>query len=153
MRGFLGDFRVAFCRYGDDDASSRLDFLDVAENLPVGVDILRRDHHDGHLLVNQCDGAVLHLCGRIALSVDVGDLLELERPFQRDGEIHAPSKIERIGLLMVKLCAAHDLPVFLQDRLDLKRYLPDAADHRLNLRVIERFFLPGERNSQEVQDR
>ena len=35
----------------------------------------------------------------IALGVDVADLLELERPFQRDGEIDAPAQVEEIGAL------------------------------------------------------
>jgi hypothetical protein len=38
------------------------------------------------LLADERDGAVLHLGGGIALGVDVGDFLQLERAFERDGE-------------------------------------------------------------------
>ena len=40
---------------------------------------------------------MLHLAGRVALGVEIGDLLELERAFERDGVEDAPSQIERIS--------------------------------------------------------
>ncbi len=40
---------------------------------------------------------MLHLTGRIALGVDVGDLLELERALEGDGEVDAASQEQKIG--------------------------------------------------------
>jgi hypothetical protein len=46
--------------------------------------VVGRGHHDHrHILVDEGDGAVLELARRIALGVDVGDLLELQRAFER----------------------------------------------------------------------
>ena len=47
----------------------------------------RRDGDDRHLLVDQRDRAVLHLASGIAFGVDVGDLLQLQRAFERDREV------------------------------------------------------------------
>ena len=43
-----------------------------------------RDRDDRQVLVDQRDRAVLHLARRIALGVDVRDLLQLQRAFERD---------------------------------------------------------------------
>ena len=58
--------------------------------------ITRGNGDDGHRLVNQRDGAVLHLSGGVALGVDVGNLLQFERPFQCDGVIDAPPQVEEM---------------------------------------------------------
>src|SRR3546814_4376220 len=50
----------------------------LVEEMVVG----RHDDH-GHAVVDQCDRPVLHFPRRIALRMDVGDLLELEGAFQR----------------------------------------------------------------------
>ena len=54
----------------------------------------RRDEDAGRLCVDQRDRAVLHLGGRIALGVDVADLLELQRPFERDREMQVAAEVE-----------------------------------------------------------
>ena len=59
--------------------------------------IARGQHHHRQVLVDQRVGPVLHLAGRIAFGVDVGDLLQLERAFERDGEMHAAAEEEEIG--------------------------------------------------------
>ena len=43
-----------------------------------------RHDDDRHVLVDEGDGPVLQLAGGIALGVDVGDLLELQRAFERE---------------------------------------------------------------------
>ncbi len=83
---------------GDHDAAARLDLLDLADHLVVDP-VLRRDGDDGHVLVDQGDGPVLHLAGRVALCVDVADLLELERAFEGDGEVDATAQVEEVGVL------------------------------------------------------
>ena len=52
----------------------------VFSNTPV----VRRDHDHRHGLVDQRDRPVLELARGIALGVDVGDFLELQRAFERD---------------------------------------------------------------------
>ena len=46
--------------------------------------VARRDHDHRHVLVDQRDRPVLQLARGIALGVDVGDLLELQRAFEGD---------------------------------------------------------------------
>ena len=89
---------VALGGDGDDRAAARLGFLDVAEHLLEHV-IVWRDGDDRHLLVDERDRAVLHLAGRIAFGVDVGDFLQLQRAFERDRIVDAAAEIEEVGRL------------------------------------------------------
>ena len=75
------DLRVALGRDGDDPGVAGPAFHHVADDLVVD----RRAGGHGHeraLRVEQADGAVLELAGRVALGVDVADFLELERALQ-----------------------------------------------------------------------
>ena len=56
----------------------------------VGAD----ENHRHVLGLDQRDRAVLHLAGRVALGVDVRDLLELERALERDGVVDPPPEEE-----------------------------------------------------------
>ena len=47
-------------------------------------------------MIDQRDRAVLHFGGRITFGVDVGNFLELQRPFERDREIVLPAKKEKV---------------------------------------------------------
>ena len=60
------------------------------------VRVARDDDHDRHLFVDERDGPVLHLAGRVALRVDVRDLLELERPLERDRVARAAPEEEHV---------------------------------------------------------
>ena len=80
----------------DHRAAARLHFLHVADHLLEHV-IVRRDRDDRHLLVDQRDRPVLHLAGRIALGVDVRDLLQLERAFERDRVVDAAAEEQEVG--------------------------------------------------------
>ncbi len=62
--------------------------------------IVRRDRHDRHLLVDERDRTVLHLAGRVALGVDVGDLLQLERALERDRIVDPAAEIEEVAALI-----------------------------------------------------
>jgi hypothetical protein len=55
------------------------------------------DHR--HVLVHQRQRAVLEFAGRIALGVDVGDFLELQRAFQRDRVVVAAAEEQRVLLV------------------------------------------------------
>ena len=45
-------------------------------------------------------GTVLHLAGGITLGVNVGDLLQLERAFERDRIVDAAAEIEEVGAVV-----------------------------------------------------
>src|SRR5690606_13840657 len=55
---------VPFRHHGDDPPAARLHLLHVRHDLAVDR-VVRRDDDDGHVLVDQRDGAVLHLRGRV----------------------------------------------------------------------------------------
>ena len=63
---------VAFGDNSNDFPLTGFDLLDIAYNLFV-MSLLCRNHHNGHMLINQRNRSVFHLRCRIALSVDVGD--------------------------------------------------------------------------------
>jgi hypothetical protein len=62
----------------------------------VGFGSLVAMHDDGEGFVDEGVGAVLHLAGGVAFGVDVGDLLELERAFEGDGEVDAAAEEEEV---------------------------------------------------------
>ena len=62
---------------------------------------------------------MLHLAGRIPLGVDVGDLLQLQRAFQRDRIVNAAPEEEEILRFVVAMRQILDLPLLLQDGLEL----------------------------------
>ena len=75
--------------------------------------------------VDQGDRAVLHLGGRVALGVDVADLLELQRPFERDREVEvaaevegAPGRGDPLGGLDRSARSCRTSPISVGDRLD-----------------------------------
>ena len=99
----LADVGVAFDGDGDDAAGAGADFLDVGERLFVLEDgagvvgVLRGNADDRKRFVDESVGAVLHLAGRVALGVDVGDLLELERALEGDGVMDAAAEEEEVA--------------------------------------------------------
>ena len=84
---------VAFGSDGDDRAVAGLDLLEIAQRL--GVQRAARSHEDARsLAVHERDRPVFHLGGRIALGVDIADLLELERTFERDRKMKVATEIK-----------------------------------------------------------
>ena len=73
--GYSGYRVVALAHQGYHPTLAGLDFLNVGEHLLVHI-IMRGDDHHGHIRIDECDGAVLHLGGRIAFGMDVGDFLQ-----------------------------------------------------------------------------
>jgi hypothetical protein len=79
------------------------------------------ERHHRQVLVDQRDRPVLHLAGRVALGVDVGDLLELERALERDREVDAAAEEEEVARVL-------ELPRQLVDlRLERERLRSPAA--------------------------
>ena len=104
----LGDLRqavVPVAHQGQDAPIPGRGLLDVGEDL-LRWAIVGHEGDDGHVLVDEGDGAVLHLPGGIALGVDVGDLLELEGPFQRDGVERAAAEEEEVAWRRAHVWAA-----------------------------------------------
>ena len=113
---------VPFGREGDDRAAARLRFLDVADHLLEHV-IVRRDRDDRHLLVDERDRPVLHLAGRVALGVDVGDLLQLERALERDRVVDPAAEEQEVAALVEPLRDLLGHGFALQRLLDQQRQL------------------------------
>ena len=84
----------------------RYDLFYVAARLFVGL-VVGGDDDDGHILVDEGDGPVLHLACGICLGVDIGYLLELERPFHGDGVVDAPAEVEEV---LVSACTCGQAP-------------------------------------------
>ena len=80
----------------NDLPAARLHLFDVRHDLRVHR-VPRGDEDHRHVLVDERDRPVLHLRRGIALGVDVGDLLELERALERHREVDAASQVERVG--------------------------------------------------------
>ena len=135
-KSFFGSSRswiavVVLGRQRDHRAAARLRLLDVADHLLEHV-IVRRDRDDRHRLVDERDRAVLHLAGRIALGVDVGDLLQLQRAFERDRIVDAAPEVEEVAALIEAL---GDL---LGERLALERLLEQQRQLRQPFEVRPR---------------
>ena len=61
-----------------------------------GLRVARGEHDHGKIFVDQRVRAVLHLARRIAFGVDIGDLFQLQRAFERDGEVDAAAEVKKI---------------------------------------------------------
>ena len=53
--------------------------------------------HDDRARLDERDGAVLELAGRVALGVQVGELLQLERALERDREADVAAEEEEVA--------------------------------------------------------
>ena len=89
---------------------------------------------DRHLLVDERDRAVLHLAGRIALGVDVGDLLQLQRPFERDRIVDAAPEVEKVAPLIEPPRDLLGQRLALQRLLEQQRQLRQRVEMRVRLR-------------------
>ena len=77
----------------------------------------RSDRHDRHLLVDERNRPVLHLAGRIALGMDVRNLLQLERALECNRIVDPAPEIQEITALV------EPLRNFFRERLALERLL------------------------------
>src|SRR2546421_9117391 len=57
----------------------------------------RVDEQHGQALINQSIWPMLHLAGRVTLSVNVRELFQFQRAFQSDREIDSAAEIKKIG--------------------------------------------------------
>ena len=85
-------------------------------------------HQDGHSGVHHCQGAMLQLPGLDALTVHVGQLLDLESSLQTCGKIETSTHDEQRLLLVELLGDIQHLLVKLENLFDLLRKLPEAIN-------------------------
>ena len=91
------DSGVALFGDRDDAGAPGADLLDVGDDLRVQQRRFagrRDDHEDGLPGLDQGDRSVLQLAGGETLGMDVGDLLELERPLEGDRETDVATEEE-----------------------------------------------------------
>ena len=91
-RRLLG--RVPFADQ-DDPAAARRDLLHVGHGL-LEHRVAGRDDDDRHVRVDQRDRPVLQLAGRVALGMDVAQLLQLQRALQRERIPCAAAEVEDV---------------------------------------------------------
>src|SRR5262245_53845737 len=94
-RGARPDLAIARVCEGDDPPVPGPHFLHGIHHPFVGR-IPRREGDHRHAVVDEGDGPVLHLAGRVAFRVEVRQLLELERAFERDWIVDAPPEEEKV---------------------------------------------------------
>src|SRR5687768_3221648 len=94
--------RVTFGDEPDDLAVASCGFLQVAE-CALAMSIPGHERDDGKTLLDERDGAVLHLPGRVSLCVNVRDLLELESSFESDRVERPSAEIQRVRRLIMLL--------------------------------------------------
>ena len=92
--------------------------------------IVRGEHDDRHALVDERDRPVLHLTRRITLGVDVRDLFQLQRAFERDRVVDAAAEIEKVGSSLKPRGDLLDLRRELQRLLEKLRQLQQRVDVR-----------------------
>ena len=84
------DLMIAFIGNGNHRSAPCPHVFDVGENLVVRF-VLGGNEDNGHVLVDQRDGTMLHLRRWITLGMDIGDLLELQGTFERSRELIPPA--------------------------------------------------------------
>ena len=86
---------------------------------------MRGDDHHGHIRIDECDGAVLHLGGRIAFGMDVGDFLQFQGSFQCYRITEAATEIEEIARVGERAAQVGNTVVELEHLFHLRGYLAE----------------------------
>ena len=118
---------VALVHHGEDLGPARLDFFDIRHRLVEQL-LVARERNDETARIDERDGAVLELSGGIRLGVDVGDLLELERGFKRDGVVDVAPDEEERAVAAVALGKIADLRVQVNAALRALGQVRNAGD-------------------------
>src|SRR5436190_8718529 len=149
VAGLRRDRPVPGVADGDQPALARAHLLDVAEHALVGA-VARHERHDRQVVGNQGDRPVLHLAARVALGVDVGNLLELQRPLEGDRVLEAAPEVEEA--LRVRELAGQrgDAAVQLEGLLHEPRDLDEVVDALLHVLRGDRVPLAAEPEAEEI---
>jgi len=93
------------------------------------VRVARAHDDDRHILVDEGDRPVLHLPGRVALGMDVRDLLQLERALERDREVRPAAEEQHVARAKVLLRDQLQLVATGQHLAHLRRHVPKRIEH------------------------
>ena len=141
------DHRVALLGQHDRACAAGPDLLDPADHLVVQEVAPARGHHAEHrqLVLDQGDRAVLELAGR-TLGVDVGELLELQRPLERDRVAHVAAQEQHRAGVGEPAGEPVDLLGPVEHLLDLVGDVLDLVDHLGDLVAV-----PGAADLRQVE--
>ena len=130
--GLGRDVPIARVGDGDHETVARPHLLEVAEHALVGT-VAHDQRHHRKRVGDERDRAVLHLAAGVALGVDVGDLLELERALEGDRVLDAATQVEEVARVrelagerlvraqnVLYLGRGYNFPVALEGALKLK---------------------------------
>src|SRR6266849_3222707 len=140
---------VAGVHDGDDLALAGEDLFDVAEHALVRA-VARGQRDDGQPVGDERDGAMLHLATGVALGVDVGDLLELERAFEGDRKLEPAPEIEDVTRAGELAGDRRNLAVELERLLDETWDLDEVVDPLLHVLGRQGAALATEPEAKEV---
>src|SRR5262249_23633272 len=101
--GTVGDVVVSLARHGDHGSASGLDFFQIAHDLVAQGPARRSEGDRRRLLIYERDRPVFHLACRIALRVNVTDLLEFQGSLEGYRIQILPSKVENVVSTLVSL--------------------------------------------------
>ena len=93
--GEAGDLLFTLGDDGKYASTTRLNLLYIRHDLLIHR-VTWRDTDHRHHFIDECDGPVLHLGGGVTLCMNVRDLLELQRPFQRNGKVVPTPEEQRV---------------------------------------------------------
>ena len=79
----------------NDASAARGDFLHVRDRLFENR-VVRRQHDDGHRLVDQRDWPMLELASGVTLGVNIGQFLQFQRAFERQRKKCASAQVENV---------------------------------------------------------
>ena len=99
MFGQTAYFLITLIGDSDNPAFTASHFFNITENLGVRT-ISGCNENNRHILVDQGDRAMLHFSGWITFGMNIGDFLELQRPFKSNWKVVAPTQIECIPCVL-----------------------------------------------------
>src|SRR4030095_10330884 len=123
----LGDLLIALGGDGNHLPTATPDLLHIGDDLVVHR-VLGGQTDRREALINHGDKAVLHLAGSATLSVDVGNLFELQGAFQGHGIVVLTANEEKIVVVRVRGSYGPNGIGLLEHHLDLLGQALEAGD-------------------------
>ena len=129
MIGAFVQIGIAFVSNCHNDAVARFHFLDVVEDFLVSlmrvgrIRIVTGEKHDRQVLIDQRIGTVFHFARGIAFRMNIGQLLQFQRPFESDREMNAARQEQKVSLAEKALRNVFDVFHVLENALHLVRQL------------------------------
>ncbi len=136
--------------HSDYTSATRLDLFHVGCHLVHRI-VVRRNHHNRQLFINQSDRPVLHFPGRITFGVDIGDLLQFQRALQGDRVLVAPPEVEKVVNMHQAVRDLLDLGIQLQALLDLAGQADQRIEHGATGLLVEIAAQASEVESKKVE--